>query len=173
MIRFIGNIYASSGDWLIRLEEYATACLSQAQPTDPVLVQCWLLYSIALFWNDRKPEAICEMDKAIRLAVDLQMHRKEVSARHGADDAVCWECWRRTWWTLYIVDTYYSGALGAMRSGLADIEPTVDLPCEESDYESGVGTSIVTYFQRLVSYLALKTANFSIEHPRVTNPARV
>lgn len=144
MMRFIGNIYASSGEWSVPLKDYAVACLSQAPPKDPILVQCRLLYSVALFWTDRKSEGLCEIDNAIRLGVELQMHQRDFAAKHGADDTILRECWRRTWWTLFILDTYYSGALGSLRSGLSDIEATVDLPCEESEYESGVGTFILT-----------------------------
>jgi hypothetical protein len=39
---------------------------------------------------------------------------------------------------LYIVDAYYAGTLGAMNFKTFSIESTVDLPCEEWEYESGV-----------------------------------
>jgi hypothetical protein len=97
-----------------------------------------MLYSIALYWSDRKTDAMYQIDNAVRLAVDLQMNQKEFPLMHGGADSILEECWRRTWWMLYIVDTYYSGTLGSMRTGLADIEATVELPCEESEYESGV-----------------------------------
>lgn len=86
------------------------------------------------------------MNTAIRLAVDWQMFHQEFSATHGAEDAVFKECWRRTWWMLYILDAYYAGSLGTMRFGVLDVEATVELPCEESDYESGVGTVSMVYF---------------------------
>ncbi|OOQ90460.1 C6 zinc finger domain protein [Penicillium brasilianum] len=135
-MRFIGDIYASS-NWSTELKDYAEACLTQAPPTDPILVQCRLLYSIALFWNDNKTDAIHHMDNAIRLALDLQMYQKDFPTKHGADDVILMECWRRTWWMLYIVNTYYAGTLASIRTGLSDVEATVGLPCEESDYESG------------------------------------
>lgn len=136
-IRFIGEIYAS-GTFSTTLEHYAETCLSQARPLDPILVQCQMLYSITLYWSDRKTDAMYQIDNAVRLAVDLQMYQKEFPLMHGGADSILVECWRRTWWMLYIVDTYYSGTFGSMRTGLADIEPTVELPCEELEYGSGV-----------------------------------
>jgi hypothetical protein len=177
-MRFIGNIYASS-NWSTELKDYAEACLSQAQPTDPILVQCRLLYSIALFWNDNKTDAIHQMDNAIRLAIDLQMYQKDFPVKHGADDAILMECWRRTWWMLYIVDTYYAGTLGSMRTGLSDVEATVGLPCEEPDYESGVRTVYVTRLPRClvcvggVSRLCIMGADLTIENSRASNPTRL
>ncbi|KAJ5819856.1 hypothetical protein N7474_005447 [Penicillium riverlandense] len=136
IVRFIGNIY-SAGDWSIPLKDYADACFSQAEPTDPTMVQCRLLSSVAHFWYDHKIDAIQEMNTAFQLAVDLQMFRKEFAAKHGSGDAVLMECWRRTWWTLSIVDAYYAGTLKTMRFRVLDFEATVELPCEESDYELG------------------------------------
>jgi hypothetical protein len=97
-----------------------------------------MLYSIALYWSDRKAEALYQIDNAIRLAIDLQMYQKEFPLMNGGADSILRECWRRTWWMLYIVDTYYSGTLGSMRADLADIKATVELPCEELEFESGV-----------------------------------
>jgi hypothetical protein len=45
---------------------------------------------------------------------------------------------------LYILDAYYAGTLGTMNLRVMDINVTVELPCDESDYESGV--SIKTLF---------------------------
>ncbi|KIH95336.1 C6 zinc finger domain protein [Sporothrix brasiliensis 5110] len=118
MLRFIGHIY-------------------KAAPTDPILVQCRVLYSIALFWSSYKDESKREMDAAVQLGLDLQMFRQDFAAKYGAQDAVLTECWRRTWWMLYIVDAVYAGTLGAANFVTVDVEATVDLPCEEADYEKG------------------------------------
>lgn len=104
------------------------------------MVQCRLLYSLALFWYDYKAESKMEMEKATRLALDLHMFSQDFAAKHGADDPVLRECWRRTWWMVYVVDAYYAGTLGTMNFDVVDIEATVDLPCEESEFESGVST---------------------------------
>ncbi|KAF7162825.1 hypothetical protein CNMCM5623_007947 [Aspergillus felis] len=136
VLRLIGEIYTSKG-WSIPLQEYTETCFAQVSPSDPIMVQCRLLYSMALFWYDYKADAKKEMDRATKLAIDLQMFRQEFAASHGADDPVLKESWRRTWWMLFIVDAYYAGTLGTMNLAVVDIAATVELPCEESEYESG------------------------------------
>ncbi|KAL1890339.1 hypothetical protein Sste5346_008341 [Sporothrix stenoceras] len=65
------------------------------------------------------------------------MFRQDFAAKYGAQDAVLTECWRRTWWMLYMVDAFYAGTLGAASFATVDVVATVDLPCEEADYEKG------------------------------------
>jgi hypothetical protein len=47
---------------------------------------------------------------------------------------------------LSIVDTYYVGTLKTMQFRVLDIKATVELPCEESEYELGVCTVNITLF---------------------------
>ncbi|KAJ5623843.1 hypothetical protein N7510_000152 [Penicillium lagena] len=136
IIRLVGYLY-NARQWSASLKDYAESCFSQVPPTDPIMVQCRLLYSVALFWYDYKIEGKSQMDQATRLAIDLQMNRQEFSTTQGAGDPILQECWRRTWWSLYIVDAYYAGTQGTMNFQVVDIESTVDLPCEEKEYQSG------------------------------------
>lgn len=148
IMRLVGHIYAVQ-ELLTQLRDHAEACLLQASPTSPVLVQCRLLYSIVLFWHKYKAEANREIRTAVRLAVDLKMFRQEFASEHGDGDPVLMECWRRTWWMLYVVDAYYAGTLGTMNFAVVDIDATVDLPCEENEYELEVSTA--TRFEYVVS----------------------
>ncbi|KAE8370385.1 hypothetical protein BDV27DRAFT_170071 [Aspergillus caelatus] len=136
VMRLIGHIYTSR-EWSMSLRDHIDACFLQASPSDPVMVQCRLLLSMALFWHDYKDAAKLEMDAATSLAVDLKMFLSDFAASHGRDDPVLRECWRRTWWMLYIIDAYYTGTLGTMNFRVANITATVELPCEELEYESG------------------------------------
>lgn len=136
-LRFMGNIY-NAREWSIPLKDDVETSLSALSPSDPIRVQCQMLYSVALFWYDCKAEAISHMDRGVKLAIDLRMFRAEFAASQGADDRVQRESWRRTWWMLYILEAYYAGTLGAMNLRVMDIDVTVELPCDESDYESGV-----------------------------------
>lgn len=137
VMRLVGHIYAAQG-LSIQLKDHAEAGIRQTSPTNPVLVQCRLLYSIVLFWHNYKAEANHEIRTAVKLAVDLKMFRREFASDYGAGDPVLMESWRRTWWMLYIVDGYHAGTLGTMNFAVVDIDATVDLPCEEWDYESEV-----------------------------------
>lgn len=136
----VGHIYVAQ-ELSRQLKDHAEACLLQTSPTSPVLVQCRLLYSIVLFWHNYKAEANREIRAAVKLAVDLKMFRQGFASEHGAGDPVLMECWRRTWWMLYIVDAYYAGTLGTMNFAVVDIDATVDLPCEEWEYELEVSTA--------------------------------
>ena len=139
ILRFIGHIYYSSScEWSTPLRAHVETCFAEASPTDPSMVQCRLLYSIVLFWNNHKVDSKREMDAAVRLALDLQMFRQDFAAKFGAQDAVLTECWRRTWWMLYMIDAFYAGTLGTMNLVTLDVHATVDLPCEELEYEQGV-----------------------------------
>lgn len=141
VMRLVGHIY-SAQELSPQLRDHAEIRIAQASPTNPVLVQCHLLYSIALFWHNLKAEASREIRTALKLAVDLNMFRQDFASDHGAGDPVLMECWRRTWWMLYIVDAYYAGTLGTMNFAVFDIDANVDLPCEEQEYESEVSTTI-------------------------------
>lgn len=151
VMRLIGYIY-SFRTWSSALQDHVESCLAQALSSDPVVVQVRLLYSIALFWYDHKNEAKTEIDSAISLALNLHMHHEEFAAKYGADDPVLRESWRRTWWTLFMVEAYYAGTLGTMEFQVADVDATAGLPCEEQEYESGVRchTLLLSRFSRLI-----------------------
>ena len=138
-LRFMGSIY-SAREWSIPLKDDVEASLSLLSPSDPVQVHCRILYSIALFWYDCPADAQLQMDRAAKLAIDLHMFRAEFAASQGADDCVHRESWRRTWWMLYILDAYYAGTQGTMNFRVMDVDVTAELPCDESDYESGVSS---------------------------------
>ena len=160
-MRLIGYIY-NFREWSILLKDHVENCLAQALPSDPVIVQARLLYSIALFWYDHKKQSKVEIDSAIRLALELQIHREEFALQHGADDPVVRESWRRTWWMLYMIDAYYAGTLGTMEFQVLDVDATVGLPCEEQEYESGVRCHTPP-LSRILVYPPLKSHNYMIK----------
>ncbi|KAF5694769.1 C6 transcription factor [Fusarium denticulatum] len=136
-MRLIGHIY-DTHQWSEPLSSAIEAQISQLKPSDAVQVQARLLYSIALFWYTFKAEAKEQMDAAIDVAVRLEMHKQEFAATLGFGDPIMVECWRRTWWMVFIVDASYAGTLGTMNFKTLHVKPTAELPCEESDYESGI-----------------------------------
>ena len=143
VLRFVGNLYHTR-EWSISQKECLEKSISEVSPSDPIVVQCRLLYSMALFWYDYKTESQLQMNMATKLATDLQMFHHEFATVQEADDLVMRESWRPTWWMLYIVDAYYAGTLGTTNLQTIKIEATAELPCDESDYESGVGVDILS-----------------------------
>ncbi|EKJ73826.1 hypothetical protein FPSE_05949 [Fusarium pseudograminearum CS3096] len=151
VMRLIGNIYDAQ-EWSISLQEDAESRISQLSSSDPVQVQCRLLYSIALFWSSYTTKASEEKDIATNVALELGMHKGEFASASGAGDAVLMESWRRTWWMLYIVDAYYAGTLGTMNFKTFHVEATVSLPCEEDEYESCVSVSLSNWVPWLIMF---------------------
>jgi len=162
IMRLVGNIYKSQ-QWSTPLQEYAEAGLLQLLPTDPVMVQCRLLYSMALFWYEQKSQSQSQMNIAVQAARDMEMFKQEFAARHGGDDLVLQESWRRTWWMLYTIEAYYAGTLGTMNFEVTRVDATVELPCEEAEYELGVSTLfclyLAVYLTRLQNIPTPKTLN--------------
>lgn len=144
ILRFVGYI-VGSGEWSIPLKDYAEKCFSQASSEDPIMVQCRLLFSMMLFWYGHTADSKREMDAAVQLAVNLGMAHREFAANHAADELVLQESWRRTWWALCVADVYYAGTLGTTKFVAVNLETSVDLPCEEWEYESGVSVHLPTY----------------------------
>lgn len=137
IMKLIGNLYLCQ-KWSQALQKDAETRIEELATSDPIRVQCHLLYSVALFWQDRKDQSQAEMAKAVKLALELKMFEKEFSYVHGAQDMIVAECWRRTWWKVYIFDAFYAGTLGKMDFTVLRIDATVDLPCDEAEYETGV-----------------------------------
>lgn len=164
-LRLVGYIYISR-ELSSPLREYLEVCLSRAPANDPIVVQCRLLYSIALFWHDYKDDAKREMDAAVKLALELQMFRKEFAAEHGAQDPVLAESWRRTWWMVFVVDAYYTGTLGTMNFQVINVEATTELPCEEAEYESGVSSTEQSNSTLMFSCLIHKLTHIALSVSR-------
>jgi hypothetical protein len=147
VMRFIGHLYTERR-WSPKHQAATARALSASstqhrtddngEEAGPFAVQARLLYSIVLFWNCYAVEAKREMDAATSMAKRLGMYRREFAVEHSDGDPVLAECWRRTWWKVWIVDAYYAGTLGTLNFAVQDIEATTELPCEEDEYESGV-----------------------------------
>ncbi|GKU11633.1 unnamed protein product [Fusarium langsethiae] len=144
VMRLIGNLYDAQ-EWSSSLQNEIESRISQLSSSDPVQVQCRLLYSIALFWSSHTTESREQVDIAINVALEMGMHKREFASACGAGDVVLIESWRRTWWMLYIVDAYYAGTLGTMSFKAFHVEATVPLPCEEDEYESGISVSFMNW----------------------------
>lgn len=145
VLRFIGSIYGRSSG-TPQLKGHCRNLLSHTQlPTDPVkgafIAQSRLLFSIALYWSRDMDEARIILDQAINDALYLGMHHRKFASQYGGGDRIIEESWRRTWWQIYIVDAYHA-AIVRTPNFLARVDATVDLPCEESEYESGVSNHV-------------------------------
>lgn len=137
VVRLIGNLYHAQ-EWSTPLQHHVEACIERSEKKDPIRVQSHLLYSVALFWQDKKDRSQEEMAKAASIALDLKLFDQEFAAENSNLDRTVAECWRRTWWMVYVLDAYYVGTLGTIEFSVLHVDATTDLPCEEAQYESGV-----------------------------------
>ncbi|KAH8895479.1 putative C6 transcription factor [Thozetella sp. PMI_491] len=138
VMRLMGALYTQSAQVAtLKDETVRVADQTLHSPPDPFLVQFRLLYAIILFWSDDNPRARENMDAAIRMSVELDMFRQQFATQHGDGSSVLEESWRRTWWQIYIVDAFWAATTHSFVFQTSGIEATVDLPCEEEDYEAG------------------------------------
>lgn len=101
-------------------------------------VQALLLYSIAVYWRNEPNAGTALLEETIRMATGLGMHRREFAEQNGRGVAVLEESWRRTWWQIFIADAHIAGSAHTFSFRTSGVDMTVDLPCEEHEYEAGV-----------------------------------
>ncbi|KAF4632691.1 hypothetical protein G7Y89_g5442 [Cudoniella acicularis] len=135
VMQYIGSLYSPS----ISSSSYRTAALATLDlpslPPTGFSVQTLLLTAIALHCEDEFTLARAVLDRAVFLAVELRMNCKEFALLET--DPVLAESWRRTYWGLYTTDSTFAGIRRAPSFILYNTDSTVDLPCENRDYESG------------------------------------
>jgi len=138
VMRFVGSLYARLEQGKPLVEDTINVCVATEQcPRDPFTVQYRLIYSITLYWCGEHVRSREEMNRAIELALELGMHRRSFATQHGHGDSVREESWRRTWWQLYIVDSWYAAIKHVRICPTYCVDVTTELPCEEEEYESG------------------------------------
>ncbi|KAM3462799.1 hypothetical protein MY5147_001212 [Beauveria neobassiana] len=65
------------------------------------------------------------------------MFERDFALTRSDQNPILAECWRRTWWMVYVFDAFYAGTLGSMGFSVVHVDATADLPCDEAQYESG------------------------------------
>jgi hypothetical protein len=140
---YIGSIYDSSGpseSWNQRVEHALADIRMNNSSITGFDVQGVTLYSIAVYWRNEQDRGAELLGEAICMGMALGMNRKEFTKIYGAEDPLLEESWRRTWWVLYINDAHISWSTHRFPFRTSGIEKTMDLPCEEDEYEKGVRT---------------------------------
>ncbi|KAL4974659.1 hypothetical protein BDW66DRAFT_152693 [Aspergillus desertorum] len=139
VVQFIGSVYAKSS-LSASLKVEAEAAVSSIGTNSPITgfdVQAVLLLSIAIYWANEPEKAMSLLDNAIAIALDLGMQRQEYAYANGNKDPLLEECWRRTWWQVYMTDAHIAGSTSTFPFRTSKIEMSCDLPCDEAEYESG------------------------------------
>ncbi|KAL3433549.1 hypothetical protein BDV09DRAFT_171662 [Aspergillus tetrazonus] len=139
VIQFIGSVYAkSSFSAALKLEaEAAVSSIGTNSPITGFDVQAVLLLSIAIYWANEPQKALGLLDKAIAMALELGMQLQGYAYANGSTDPLLEECWRRTWWQIYMTDAHIAGSTSTFPFRTSNVEMNCDLPCDEAEYESG------------------------------------
>ena len=139
---YVGSIFDTSGPsviWYQRAQEAVSEILVATRPLTAFDIQAVLLYSIAVYWCNEPDRGVELLDEAIRMAVSIEINKKEFSRSYGNGDSLLEESLRRTWWVIYITDAHIAGSTHTYPFRTSGIDITTDLPCEEDEYENGVG----------------------------------
>jgi hypothetical protein len=153
VMRFIGSLYSSALP-SSPLENQVRLALIQSQPwTSGYEIQALTLYSIASYWCDDGPRSRELLDLAATKALNIGMNLKQYAAENSGGDAVLAESWRRTWWQIYITDLHITASDHETNLCISQQNAviTVDLPCEEYEYSSGV--------RKIFNYRVLQVAD--------------
>jgi len=138
-MRYLGSLYIDSGPAKeTYLDEALRLFLQPGNPKDGFLVQALLLVIIGLDGQCNQGKARELLADCERLAIEIDLNKREFAALHGRGNPVFEESWRRTWWELYVCDGMIAGVHRVTKFLLFDIQTDVALPCEEQQYLSGV-----------------------------------
>jgi len=140
VMQFVGSMYAPSIPSAPLEEKVKVAMAECSRAPSGFEVQARLLYSVAVYWMGEIQRSQELRAMATSQALALGMNFKEFAADNSHGDPVLAECWRRTWWQLYIIDAHVAGSLHetSFNTSQRDVPVTVELPCEECEYNSGV-----------------------------------
>lgn len=132
-------------------------------------VQAVLLFSIAIYWGNEPEKSMTLLDRAIAMALQLGMPSKEFAYSNGDNDPLLEECWRRTWWQIYMTDAHIAGSTSTYPFRTSGMEMSVDLPCDEDAYESGVSPWLKNIsFKNICPWLTTDRKYLLREHSRTT-----
>lgn len=107
-------------------------------PRDGYSVQALLLFAIGLHAHNEVPRSAQIFAIAQTLTLELGLNRMEYAILHGENDPQLEESWRRTWWSMFTANGMLCAVNPGVQFRLKDVVTDVPLPCEDSQYFSGV-----------------------------------
>lgn len=140
VIQYCGSLYSEDIDSAPLKQHVIEEALQGNLPVNGFTVQAHILLSIALHCLDELEQARVVLDMAVRLALSIGMNLNHYAVENGRGTPVLEESWRRTWWSLYISDLLFTGIRGLNTFSLRTVHTSVDLPCAEESYASGVNS---------------------------------
>lgn len=139
-MKYVGSLFMDVGPARASyLDEALRLSYSPSTPKDGFLVQALLLLIVSLDGSCQQDKARDLLSDCERIAIEIGMNTRQFATIHGRGNAVLEESWRRTWWDLYVIDGMVAGVHRVTNFLLFDLTADVALPCEESEFLSGVG----------------------------------
>lgn len=137
---FIGSRYvtgAPTPNFALELELLVLAPPSK----DASMVQTMLLYALGLDGGGEQTKAADILVKAQHLALEIGMNTRDYAIANGQGSPVYEESLRRSWHELYVVSVMAAGLHGRRPFHVQDMKSAVPLPCEEKEFDIGVGVT--------------------------------
>lgn len=167
VVQFIGSHYSTSAQRDILRDMTAVAVTDDSKQT-ACMVKARLLFAIVLYARNEVKEAQNTLRRAIQLALEIGINHQEcfsVRGVHGRQKLVEEESLRRTWWELYIVDSFMAALLSKSTFRTNGVATDMQLPCEESVYADGTHfpepQSLIDFDRRLLLEEELQFSSFS------------
>ncbi|KAB8542093.1 hypothetical protein FH972_025556 [Carpinus fangiana] len=138
VMEFVGSIYEP--DWnseAFRQVAHDTLSHLDDLPENGFTIQALLLFAIALHCSDEYNTADHFLDQALDMALSLQMNLQDFATRNGEGSRILEESWRRTYWTLFLMDGLFAVINHRTTHRLQKVISSVDLPCEDKEYHTG------------------------------------
>lgn len=145
-IRFVGSLFVPQAPSELYAQEAERAIYQIGCARDAFRVQAMLVLVIGLDGNLQREKALHMLIEAEDLAMDLGMHTRDFALMNGAEQRVLEESWRRTWWELFVVDGMIAAVHQQSPFRMGEVASDVPLPCEESEYISGVSIFMTIQF---------------------------
>jgi len=103
VLRFAASHYVPHSNPAL-LQAAANEILSDDVPDDGFKVQGLILYAFVSHARMDQDSGASAMMKALSIALRIGMNRESYAIQNGQDNPILQECWRRTWWTLMILE---------------------------------------------------------------------
>ncbi|KAK0621461.1 hypothetical protein B0T17DRAFT_291385 [Bombardia bombarda] len=138
-IRYVGSLYIEKAGpaRATLLDEAVRLCYLPTTAKDGFLIQALLLIIVGYDGSCEQARARELLADCERLAIEIDLNKREFATMHGHGNPVLEESWRRTWWDLYVCDGMIAGVHRVTNFLLFDIAADVGLPCEEHQYLIG------------------------------------
>ena len=140
VMQYIGSLYApkvASEPWREQCEVTVRSLLPRSSLFE---VQALILYAITAQWTNYSEYSHTLMNLAIDRSLAIGLYDRDFATRNAAKQSVYAESCRRTWWELYLSELSMAAIdrRNFTRLNHRSINPTVDMPCSEEEYESGI-----------------------------------